>query len=237
MKREDVINENRRSSWTLVLFALIALIWFNVAEVWTRGITRVGSMVIVVAFYVWLIWRWKLQAHELGLETKRLKSGLKLGGLVLLVVAFILTLAYAIRPESFIDSRYHVSWGKALVIMFLAVPLRTVLFEEFIFRSVLLAGLMRVVRARYAAVISSLAFGLWHIGPSLSLSSSSEALQHTGHATFFAVSISVLSTAAAGLVFCWLRFRSGSLVAPVLAHWSINAFSVTLVVAAYAQHH
>ena len=39
----------------------------------------------------------------------------------------------------------------------------------------------------------------------------------------------VLVTFVAGLVFCWLRFRSRSLVAPILAHLSTNG--VALVVA------
>jgi membrane protease YdiL (CAAX protease family) len=39
----------------------------------------------------------------------------------------------------------------------------------------------------------------------------------------------VLATFVAGLVFSWLRLRSGSLVAPVLAHLGTNA--ITFVVA------
>jgi hypothetical protein len=32
----------------------------------------------------------------------------------------------------------------------------------------------------------------------------------------------VLATAAAGFVFTWLRRRSGSLLAPIALHWSLN---------------
>ena len=32
----------------------------------------------------------------------------------------------------------------------------------------------------------------------------------------------VLATAAAGFVFTWLRRRSGSLIAPIALHWSLN---------------
>jgi hypothetical protein len=34
--------------------------------------------------------------------------------------------------------------------------------------------------------------------------------------------MAVLATAAAGFVFSWLRRRSGSLIAPIALHWSLN---------------
>jgi membrane protease YdiL (CAAX protease family) len=36
------------------------------------------------------------------------------------------------------------------------------------------------------------------------------------------VAVTVVSTSVAGVVLCWLRLRSGSLLAPVLAHWTVN---------------
>ena len=32
----------------------------------------------------------------------------------------------------------------------------------------------------------------------------------------------LIATAAAGFVFSWLRRRSGSLIAPIALHWSLN---------------
>ncbi len=34
--------------------------------------------------------------------------------------------------------------------------------------------------------------------------------------------MAVLATGAAGFVFSWLRRRSGSLIAPIALHWSLN---------------
>jgi membrane protease YdiL (CAAX protease family) len=45
----------------------------------------------------------------------------------------------------------------------------------------------------------------------------------------------VLVTSVAGLAFCWLRLRSGSLVAPVLAHAATNGLALT--VAWFTVHH
>jgi membrane protease YdiL (CAAX protease family) len=39
---------------------------------------------------------------------------------------------------------------------------------------------------------------------------------------------SVAVTFAAGLIFCWLRLRSRSLVAPVLAHWATNGLALAV---------
>ena len=36
------------------------------------------------------------------------------------------------------------------------------------------------------------------------------------------VTLVVLATGAAGFVFSWLRRRSGSLIAPIALHWSLN---------------
>jgi membrane protease YdiL (CAAX protease family) len=36
------------------------------------------------------------------------------------------------------------------------------------------------------------------------------------------VLLAVAATAAAGFVFTWLRRRSGSLLAPIALHWSLN---------------
>jgi membrane protease YdiL (CAAX protease family) len=42
------------------------------------------------------------------------------------------------------------------------------------------------------------------------------------------VAAAVAGTAVAGLVFCWLRLRSGSLLAPALVHWALNGLGYLL---------
>jgi membrane protease YdiL (CAAX protease family) len=44
----------------------------------------------------------------------------------------------------------------------------------------------------------------------------------------------VLFTAAAGVVFCELRRRSGSLLAPAGLHWAVNGLSVLASAAVWA---
>ena len=107
------------------------------------------------------------------------------------------------------------------------VPIGTVLLEEVAFRGVLLAVLLRVCSRAWATTIASLLFGLWHILPSLHLSTQKPALTAIfGHSMLGADLAdvgAVLFTAAAGALLCELRRRSGSLLAPMALHWSTNA--------------
>ena len=48
------------------------------------------------------------------------------------------------------------------------------------------------------------------------------------------VALAVVATAAAGFVFSWLRSRSGSLIAPIALHWSLNGIGA--LAAALAWH-
>ncbi|MER2207231.1 MAG: CPBP family glutamic-type intramembrane protease, partial [Rhodococcus sp. (in: high G+C Gram-positive bacteria)] len=79
---------------------------------------------------------------------------------------------------------------------------------------------------RGVAAAGSLMFGLWHIASSMGLTSGNEGLSGflgTGVVGQVAGILgAVLATAAAGLVFTWLRHRSGSLIAPIALHWSLN---------------
>ncbi|MGB7361957.1 MAG: type II CAAX endopeptidase family protein [Rhodococcus sp. (in: high G+C Gram-positive bacteria)] len=88
----------------------------------------------------------------------------------------------------------------------LRIPLGTVVCEELIFRGALQG--MRGVLA------TSIVFGLWHIP-----------VARGGVGT-------LVATGAGGLVFGWLRQRSGSVVAPAVLHYVLNAGGAALRVLA-----
>jgi membrane protease YdiL (CAAX protease family) len=99
------------------------------------------------------------------------------------------------------------------------IPVGTVLWEEIAFRGVLQAALCRIMPERAAIATTVAVFGLWHIRPT------AEALRANGLASERAaagVTAGVAVTAAGGLVFSWLRARSGSLAAPMLLHLATN---------------
>ena len=52
--------------------------------------------------------------------------------------------------------------------------------------------------------------------------------------TIAGVVLAVAATAAAGFVFTWLRRRSGSLIAPIALHWSLNGLGALAAAAGLA---
>ncbi|CKS56063.1 integral membrane protein [Mycobacterium tuberculosis] len=128
------------------------------------------------------------------------------------------------RPM-FMNHHYATISG-AVIASMVMIPLQTVIPEELAFRGVLHGALNRAWGFRGVAVAGSVLFGLWHIATSLGLTSS-----NVGFTRLFGggiiglvagVMLAVLATGVAGFVFSWLRRRSGSLIAPIALHWSLN---------------
>lgn len=164
---------------------------------------------------------------ELGLGRSSLSRGAAFGVAAFLLASIALVVAVlvpATRPL-FEDQRAANVTGAAVAYQALVrIPLGTVVLEEVAFRGLLLALFGRVTSTGAAVAWSSAVFGLWHVVPTV------EALRANRLTpSALAVIAAVVATAAAGAVFCWLRLRSQSLVAPALAHIGTN--SVALVVA------
>jgi membrane protease YdiL (CAAX protease family) len=106
------------------------------------------------------------------------------------------------------------------------IPLQTVIPEELAFRGVLHGALNRAWGFRGVAAAGSLLFGLWHVVTSLGLTSGNAGFtQLFGGGVagqLIGVLLAVAATGAAGFIFTWLRKRSGSLLAPIALHWSLN---------------
>lgn len=164
---------------------------------------------------------------ELGLSRKHWRAGagyaLAAVGVVLAVIA-IGTLLPWTRPM-FMNNNYATISG-ALIASMVIIPLQTVIPEELAFRGVLHGALNRAWGFRGVAAAGSLLFGLWHIATSLGLTSSNVGLTRLFGGgwlgTVTGVVLAVAATAVAGFVFTWLRRRSGSLIAPIALHWSLN---------------
>ena len=111
------------------------------------------------------------------------------------------------------------------------IPVETAVSEEVIFRSALL-GLALSRRSTPAALAStSLLFGLWHVLPTwASLDGSAlGTLTGTRPAPRVTSVVGVVgATTCAGLAFAALRLRSGSVVAPVVAHAALNMTSFVI---------
>ncbi|MDQ4071036.1 MAG: CPBP family intramembrane metalloprotease [Actinomycetota bacterium] len=181
----------------------------------------VAGLLIAIARATGLSWA------ELGVGRSSLPRGAGLGAAAFLVVTaglVIAALVPATRPLFMDDRVLDVTGAGVAYHALVRIPLGTVVLEEVAFRGVLLALLTRLTSAGPAVGWSSAVFGLWHIVPTV------EAL-HTNRLSpnLATVGAAVVATAAAGVAFCWLRLRSGSLVAPAAAHVATN--SVALVIA------
>jgi membrane protease YdiL (CAAX protease family) len=176
---------------------------------------------------------------ELGLGREHWKSGLGYALVAVAVVAVVIA-AGALLPWTrpmFMNNHYATISG-ALVASMIVIPLQTVIPEELAFRGVLHGALNRAWGWRGVAAAGSLLFGLWHIATSTGLTSSNVGFTRIfgGGVTGMVAGVvmAVLATGAAGFVFSWLRRRSGSLLAPIALHWSLNGLGA--VAAALVWH-
>ncbi len=164
---------------------------------------------------------------ELGLGREHVRSGLRWGAVLAgsVVAVYLVGVALPQTRELFEDDRVR-GWDllDTLYAAFVRVPLGTVLLEEVAFRSVVFAVLRARTRLWVAVAVSAALFGLWHVLPSLGLETVNPVAEDTvgrlpGWVT---VAGSVLSTAAVGVWFWFLRHRSGSVLAPMALHWATN---------------
>jgi uncharacterized protein len=164
---------------------------------------------------------------ELGLSREHWKSG---AGYALAAVAVVISVIAigALMPWTrpmFMNNNYATLSG-ALIASMVIIPLQTVIPEELAFRGVLHGALNRAWGFRGVAAAGSLLFGLWHIATSLGLTSSNVGFTRIFGGgmvgTVAGVVLAVAATGVAGFVFTWLRRRSGSLLAPIALHWSLN---------------
>jgi len=225
------------------LLTVTVLVLFNVL----RSLGLVGpprySWLPVIMFTTALAliaWTTGATRADLGLERQYLRSGLLYGagafGLVLLVLVI-----GAVIPATngFLhDSRAQISGSRMLYELAVSILLLTAIPEEFAFRGVLLGSALRLWGPWRASLITSALFGLWHIVPTLHTMRDNRAVSFAS-ASILGESLVVLGSVAvtfvAGLVFCWLRLRSRSLVAPVMAHFATNGLA--LAVAWFTIHH
>jgi membrane protease YdiL (CAAX protease family) len=203
----------------LVLTNLVAHFTTPWADIATVPAAAVGLVILMRAS--------GLDWTDLGLGREHCKSGLGYALAAVAVVGSVITVGVLLpmtRPM-FMNNHYATVSG-ALIASMVIIPLQTVIPEELAFRGVLHGALNRAWGFRGVALVGSLLFGLWHVATSLGLTRS-----NVGFTRLFGggilgmlagVTLAVLATGAAGFVFSWLRRRSGSLIAPIALHWSLN---------------
>ena len=143
----------------------------------------------------------------LGLRPPRLWSGLRTGAVTAGVVATGVTALTAVpRVRAGMQVRRipadPVRW------LALDIPVATAWTEEMLFRGLLQTVAVRAFGPTVGPLVQAGAFGLWHIPDA----------RRVGDPVLGTVVV----TGVAGWVFGWLARRSGSVLAPVLAHVAFN---------------
>lgn len=172
-------------------------------------------------------WASGLRLRDLGLSRESVRRGLRWALIAAAGTATVIAIALAIpaTAEFFRDDRYA-GLGDAARAALLVIPLTTVLPEEMMFRGVFDGALAEHLSDRAGYLIGAVAFGFWHVLTSMHLTSGNAGLQHAlGDgllAQLMGIAGAVLATSAAGVVFIWLRRKTGSVLAPIGLHWAIN---------------
>ena len=165
---------------------------------------------------------------ELGLGRRELGSGARTGAVAGTCAAAAVLAAAAVPATSrfFLDDRATAgAEGGGLAAGLARITFAAVPPEELTYRSALLGLWLGNGSQAGAVAWSSALFGLSHILPTRSTMGQTALGQHLERrplrqAAFVAGNVAV--TGAAGAVFGWLRLRSGSVLAPLLAHVALN---------------
>lgn len=170
-----------------------------------------------------------LTRDEMGTDRSHLARGIRIGALlgVVIVIGIGAAVAIPVMRPLFKDGRViGVGLGGALFQGLVRIPIGTALFEETLFRGVLLGWLRRRTSTRRAIVGSSVLFGLWHALPAWSTISvyQTGAIRDAGSAASVGVVVGgVILTGMVGVGLAWLRLRTKSLATPVLVHAVANS--------------
>jgi uncharacterized protein len=172
---------------------------------------------------------------DLGLARRDLGGGLRWGGAVAAALGAVLV-AGALLPATrpwFADGRVNrdATWLLLAYTVLVRITLGTVVLEETLFRGVLLGIGLRRWSTWWAVAFSSGLFGLWHVLPAFGLSANPATATLAGAGPggrALSIVLAVASTAAVGALWCWLRLRSRSLLAPVLVHLAGNSVGYLL---------
>lgn len=218
---------NHFRTYADIAVVVVVLALTNLIAHFTTPWASVATVPLAAAGLLLLVRSRGLGWAELGLGREHWKTG---AGYALAAVGVVGTVIVvgALLPWTrpmFMNNNYATVSG-ALIASMIIIPLQTVIPEELAFRGVLHGALTRAWGFRGVAAAGSLLFGLWHVSTSLGLTSSNIGFTRLFGGgvlgTVAGVVLAVIATGIAGFVFTWLRGRSGSLLAPIAMHWSLN---------------
>jgi membrane protease YdiL (CAAX protease family) len=186
----------------------------------TAGVTLVAAVAL------------ELTSGELGLRGDLADIGVAVAVVGVFGLA-VFALARSRYGHRIADRRVQGLRGRDLAFyVLIRIPIGTAVAEELLFRAVLFASWRSAGFSNLAAAsYSSIAFGLWHIGPTINGVRINDPDASQNKMTLVVVG-AVLATSFAGLLLVWLRLETAGLVAPILVHAGVNSVAALAAVAA-----
>jgi membrane protease YdiL (CAAX protease family) len=189
--------------------------------------SRIRVLTLAAALVGWSEWvaprlspRWLVPVHATlgsvlviatdapsGLRPPEVSRGLRLGFSVAGAVSAVVAASTALPPVRR-EMRCRELPRPPGVWLLLRIPIGTVFSEEAAYRGALGTLAARAFGPNVGRIVQAAAFGLSHVADARGAGDP--------------VTRTVLVTGAAGWLFGWLHDRSGSLLAPMLAHLAIN---------------
>ena len=215
------------TGWVVAILALIA-IYNPLLNLVLPSRSHVVANLLLGALIVFVALRSGATWDNLALRATAARRGLMVGLVVavaIVAVIAILTLVPASRTF-FADDRFRaMGLGEMLYESLVRIPFATALFEEVVFRGVVIGLLLRRLPIWQAITVGCVLFGIWHVLPSFDAIETNPAgdLADGPLAVTVGVLGTVAFTATVGAGFAWLRFRGNSIITPLLAHIATNS--------------
>ena len=192
-------------------------LWFNGAPFVPLNLATAAALIAIALGPL------GLDADAVGLDLS--PRGLVLGAVIGCAISVpLFVLASSTKTARFVaDERSAGLAGRRLGYQTIVrVPLGTAVLEEVAFRGVLLAAAGGATLG--AGVVSSAAFGLWHIAPGLNMLAANRPGAPTSAKVVFAAGTVVVTTIA-GLGLVALRIETGNIGAPLALHATLNSLA------------
>ncbi len=221
--------------WVALALSVASAVYNNAVNRW-RPFHGAAYVPVNVAFTVTVA---VLAAHMLDLSPAELgfRSDISDTALPLALVGLfalgVFSLALSRHGRRIADERVAGMRGKALAwYVLIRIPLGTAVVEEVLFRGVLFAAWSEAGRSTVeAALWASIAFGLWHIQPTV-IGVRLNDPRASKDKVRAAVLAAVLLTTIAGLGLTWLRVWTDGLLGPIVLHAGINSVGALAAVIA-----
>jgi uncharacterized protein len=190
----------------------------------------IGHPLLVAIALAWAHGAGGLTWADLGLSrsgwARSALLGLGLGALMALLVLLFL-LGFRAIGWSSATAYPQPDDAAAFAQIALRLLLVTALCEELWFRGLLQACWLRLLKPWRGMLVGAVLFAGWHLavwGWTLERVTLTPAIP-----LLLTYPVGLLILGTAGLLFSWLRHRTGHLVGPIVAHWVIDVVLVTLV--------